>query len=97
VLVATVAALGGFSHSRSAAREVVNFVQTGSFAGSGVTGSGTGSSANDQYVETTTICHKTGSSTQPWVVQTVPTSALPAHKAHGDTLFDGSCPGPPIP
>jgi hypothetical protein len=52
-----------------------------------------------QYEGKTTICHRTGSKKNPWVVITVSNNALPAHKAHGDTLVgpNGTCPGPPIP
>jgi hypothetical protein len=54
--------------------------------------------AEDQYEGKTTICHRTGSQKNPWVVITVSNNALPAHKAHGDTLVgpNGTCPGPPI-
>jgi hypothetical protein len=55
--------------------------------------------ASDQYVGKTTICHRTGSRNHPFVVITVSNNALPAHRAHGDTLAGpgGTCPGAPIP
>jgi hypothetical protein len=54
---------------------------------------------DNQYGGKTTICHRTSSQKNPFVLITVSNNALPAHKAHGDTLpaADGSCPGPPIP
>jgi hypothetical protein len=33
-----------------------------------------------------TICHLTGSTSNPWVVITVSTSAIPAHNDHGDII-----------
>jgi hypothetical protein len=60
---------------------------------------GNSTAAQDQYVGKTTICHRTHSQKNPFVVITVSNNALPAHAAHGDTLVGpgGTCPGPPIP
>ena len=66
-------------------------------------GSGCPTSAGNQYGEKVLICHRTESDTNPWVVISVSVNALPAHKAHGDTLANpanptaSGCPGPPIP
>jgi ABC-type sugar transport system substrate-binding protein len=51
-----------------------------------------------EYQYPVTICHSTHSAKNPWVVITVSSRSLPAHKAHGDTLVGpgGTCPGSPI-
>jgi ABC-type sugar transport system substrate-binding protein len=49
------------------------------------------SSAYGQYGKKVTICHHTHSKKHPWVTITVSSSALAAHKKHGDDLT-GPCP-----
>jgi hypothetical protein len=50
----------------------------------------TGTATGDKV----TICHRTGSGTNPYVMITVSTNAIPAHTAHGDIIPapPGGCP-----
>lgn len=51
-------------------------------------------SGGGQYGGQTPICHHTSSSSNPWVLISVPSSAIPAHQAHGDIIPApaGGCP-----
>jgi len=88
-------AFGGIGYAASAAHSFATAIVSNA---RNPTRASSPSAAADQYAGKTTICHHTHSKTNPWVVITVSNNALPAHKAHGDTLVGagGTCPGPPI-
>jgi hypothetical protein len=74
---------------RVAAATALVGIVGGSVAAVGATAGGNGpSSAQSQYK--VTICHMTGSESNPSNTISVSNAALPAHLAHGDTL--GPCP-----
>lgn len=96
-LVIALALLGGFSHSASAARDVANFFQTGSFskppAQSSVTATvstSLKSSANDQYEEKVTICHRTHPTDLGNTLQLAPSGAA-NHLQNHQYDYAGPC------
>jgi hypothetical protein len=101
--LAVFGAFGGVGYASSAAHSFAQTIAaTHTATPKGPQNSSRGasnSSANDQYVGKTTICHRTHSAKNPFVVISVSNNALAAHKGHGDTLVGpgGTCPGPPIP
>ena len=60
-------------------------------SGVGFAKSSMSSAAYGQYGKKVPICHHTHSKKHPWVTITVSSSALKAHKKHGDDLT-GPCP-----
>jgi len=76
--------------SRRLSGVVVAAVSASVVAAAALGGSPGASSRQYQYPLKVTICHHTGSETNPFVTIAVSEHAVPAHLAHGDTL--GVCP-----
>jgi hypothetical protein len=103
VALAAFGASGGLSY---AAKAVIADDPPGNSAANANEGQGQGVGVNrrdtpsaNQYAGKTTICHRTSSDSNEFVLISVSDNALPAHAAHGDTLAGpgGTCPGDPIP
>jgi ABC-type sugar transport system substrate-binding protein len=76
--------------SRRLGGSVAAAAAAGSVFAAVVWGGSPASAKQYQYDKKVTICHHTGSQTNPFVNIAVSRNALPAHLAHGDTL--GLCP-----
>jgi len=89
--------LARFGSPRAAATVVLVAIALVALASAAGFANGKGPAAAE-YQYPVTICHSTHSAKNPWVVITVSSRSLPAHKAHGDTLVGagGTCPGSPI-
>jgi hypothetical protein len=103
--IAMFGAFGGLSYASSATQSVADVISAGPSVKSPATSSAAKSPSvnqnstpsTNQYGGSTTICHKLGNGGFNLIAPN--NNALPAHKAHGDTLPGpgGTCPGPPIP
>jgi hypothetical protein len=80
----TLSSVGGFGYAIAAAKKA------GNAAAETFNGNGNGNSSarqqqptpSQQQYEKTTICHRTGSETNPYVEITVSNNALDAHRTH---------------
>ena len=101
-LVVTAAALGGFSHSASAARDVGTFFQTGSFSSKSAPHPSStpskaeskpkhsNSPADDEYGEKVTICHRTHANVLGNTLH-LPPSGAANHLEHHQYDYPGPC------
>ena len=75
---------------RTALAAVLALSSLGVFAAFGGAGVGSATAQEYEYEKKVTICHRTGSETNPRTTIQVSENALDSHLAHGDTL--GPCP-----
>jgi hypothetical protein len=87
-LLVALASFGGLSYAASGASSAVKSVKR--VTGTQQPRTVQGSAAQNQYEGRITICHHTGSLTNPTVTITINANAFPAHQRHGDTF--GPCP-----
>jgi hypothetical protein len=87
-LLVALAAFGGLGYAAAGASSLAGSVNR--VTGTEQPRTVAESAAQAQYVARITICHHTGSATNPTVTITISESALPAHRRHGDTV--GPCP-----